>query len=225
MAAVQPEVVSVNLARVMANPVRLVHAPVDVKPADTGIDKRPADGPVRLGRLGVDGDTICDTANHGGADQAVYAYAAEDTAWWQAQLAGELRFSLGAGALGENLTVSGVAVTDAVVGELWQIGSALLQVSVPRIPCSTFAAFWQVDRLVRRFTEAARPGAYLRVLIEGEVQAGDVVTVLDRPGHGLTIGETFRALTGDRSLAPKLLTAPELPAAVHDKARSWAGAR
>jgi MOSC domain-containing protein YiiM len=128
------------------------------------------------------------------------------------------------GSFGENLTTRGIDVTNAIIGELWRIGSAVLQVSVPRIPCSTFAGFWNVDKLVKRFTEAGRPGAYLRVLTEGEVTSGDPITVLDRPGHRLTLGETFRALTGDRSLATKLLTAPELPEDVHQLAHKWLAA-
>ncbi len=214
-------VIAVNLARVFDNPSHKYRGPRDVKPPQTGIDKRPATGSVRFERLGLVGDTICDTANHGGLDQAVYAYAIEDTEWWQAQLADELSFALGPGSVGENLTLRGVEVTEAIIGERWQVGGAVVQVAVPRIPCSTFAGFWNVDRLVTRFTEAGRPGAYLRVLTEGEVTAGDEVTVLDRPGHGLTLRETFRALTGDRDLAPKLLMAPELPADVHQAARRW----
>jgi MOSC domain-containing protein YiiM len=193
----------------------------DTKPAKTGIDKRPVDRPVMALRLGLAGDTICDTVNHGGPDQAVYAYAIEDTEWWQQQLAGELSFELGPGSLGENLTLRGVDITNAVIGERWQVGGAVLQVAVPRLPCSTFASYWNVDKLVKRFTQAGRTGAYLRVLTEGEVAAGDEVTVLERPAHGLTLVETVRALSGDRSLAPKLLTAPELPADVHEVARRW----
>lgn len=176
-----------------------------------------------IGRLGLAGDSICDTRNHGGLDQAVYAYASEDTEWWQEHLADELAFPLGPGSLGENLTLRGVDVTHAVIGERWQVGGAVLQVTVPRIPCSTLASYWNVDRLPRRFIRAGRPGAYLRVLTEGPVAAGDEVRILDRPAHGLTLVETLRALTGDRSLAPKLLTAPELPESVHRSARKWLG--
>ena len=211
------ELVAINLAKVMQTPPP-VAGRLDAKPTITGIDKRPAVGPVAVRRLGVVGDTIGDTVNHGGAEQAVYAYAEEDAAWWQDQLAGELSFPLRPGSFGENLTTRGLEVTDAVIGERWRIGSTILQVSSPRIPCSTFAAFWRIDHLVKRFTEAGRPGAYLRVLTEGELSAGDQITVLDRPAHGLTIAETFRALTGDRSLVAKLMTAPELPA----EAREWA---
>lgn len=188
------------------------------KPERTGIDKRPAPGPVRLERLGVVGDRILDTKHHGGVDQAVYAYADEDREWWQRQLAAELSFRLGSGSFGENLTTRGLDVTGAVVGERWHVGTAVLEVCVPRIPCNTFAAFWDVRQLVKRFTAAGRPGAYLRVLVEGAVSPGDPIEVRDRPDHGLTIGETFRALTGDRSLLAKLLTAPQLPADVRESA-------
>ncbi|MDQ1742995.1 MAG: hypothetical protein QOE23_1334 [Pseudonocardiales bacterium] len=223
MAAANSYLVAVNLAQVRDTPPVRPGTRANRKPTRTGIDKRPAAGPVRIARLGLAGDTICDTRNHGGVDQAVYAYALEDTEWWQAELAGELAFQLGPGSLGENLTLRGVDVTNSVIGERWRIGGAILQVAVPRLPCSTFASYWDVDRLVKRFIRAGRTGAYLRVLTEGEVAAGDEVSVLDRPGHGLTLLETVRALTGDRSLAAKLLTAPELPADVHRLARRWLG--
>jgi MOSC domain-containing protein YiiM len=215
------ELVAVNLAKVRPNPSTASFGPPDRKPQLTGIDKQPATGRVQVGRLGLTGDTICDTANHGGPDQAVYAYAEEDAAWWQAELAEELSFALRPGSFGENLTLRGVAVSEAVIGERWRIGGVILQVAIPRIPCSTFAGFWQVRQLVKRFTRAGRPGAYQRVLTEGELRAGDPVTVLDRPAHGLTVQQTFWALTGDRDLAPRLLDAPELPEAVHQLARTW----
>jgi len=214
-------VLAVNLARVIDNPSHTYRGHRDAKPARTGIDKRPVDGVVRLHRFGVTGDAICDIAHHGGVDQAVYAYAWEDARWWQERLASELAFELRPGSFGENLTTDGIDITNAVIGEQWRVGGAVLEVSVPRIPCSTFAGFWNVDKLVKRFTEAGRPGAYLRVLAEGDVAAGDEVTVERQPDHGLTLAETFRALTGDRGLAPKLLTAPQLPAAVHELARRW----
>jgi MOSC domain-containing protein YiiM len=213
-----PRLVAVNLAVVRA----------DVRPPDrdgrtrpTGIDKRPFAGEVWLSEQGVGGDSVCDRRVHGGPDQAAYAYDAADTAWWQQELAAELPFELGPGSFGENLTTAGLAVTQAVIGERWQVGDAVLEVSRPRIPCATFAAFWKVERLVKRFTAAVRPGAYLRVLVAGGVRAGQPITVLSRPDHGLTIADTFRAMTGDRSLAAKLLAAPELPAAIRADARQW----
>jgi len=183
----------------------------------TGIDKRPASGRVRIFDDHVDGDAILDTANHGGRDKAVYAYAREDAAWWSAQLGRDVA----PGRFGENLSTSGLDVTGAVIGERWAIGSAVVEVSCPRIPCRTFAGFWDVPHLVKWFTEVGRPGAYLRIAVEGDVGAGDPIEVVHRPVHGVTLGETFRALTGDRSLAARLLEAPELPAEAHERARIW----
>ena len=183
----------------------------------TGIDKRPTDDRVALREDSGAGDTIGNPKVHGGYDQAVYAYAREDAAWW----AGEVGRDLPPGSFGENLSTEGVDVTGAVIGERWAVGSALLEVSSPRIPCRVFAAFWDVDRLIKRFTERGWPGAYLRIITEGEVGAGDRVELVHRPAHGVTIGETFRAMNGDRELAPRLLTAPELPAKYRARVEKW----
>ncbi|MCW2522531.1 MAG: hypothetical protein JWO63_866 [Frankiales bacterium] len=213
---------AVNLATVRTD-VRPAGVRGDPRAKPTGIDKRPTDQPVLLAELGVVGDTVCDRRHHGGPDQAAYAYDFADTSWWQRELGAELSFALQPGSFGENLTTSGLAVSEAVIGERWQIGGAVLEVSRPRIPCATFAAFWGVDHLVKRFTDAARPGAYLRVVTAGEVRAGQPIAVLSRPEHGLTVAETFQAMTGDRSLAAKLLSAPELPAQIQADARRWLG--
>ncbi|MFC4144859.1 MOSC domain-containing protein [Micromonospora mangrovi] len=181
----------------------------------TGIDKRPVDGPVLLRADGVAGDFIGERAHHGGADQAVYAYAEEDAGWWAADLGREIR----PGAFGENLTTWAVDVTGAVIGEQWAIGSALLEVTKPRTPCRTFAGFWDMPDLIKRFTVRAAPGAYLRVLRDGEVAAGDPVEVVDRPAHGVTIGEVFRATTLEPELLPRLLDVPELPEPIREKVR------
>jgi MOSC domain-containing protein YiiM len=183
----------------------------------TGIDKRPARGPVRTGADVLVGDTICDVANHGGPDQAVYAYASEDAAWWSERLDRDVPH----GAFGENFSTAGLDVTNAVIGERWAIGSAVFEVSCPRIPCRTFAAFWDVADLVKQFVVAGRPGAYLRIWQAGLVSPGDGITIEHRPEHGVTILETFRALTGDRTLAARLLQAPQLPAEARRRARTW----
>jgi MOSC domain-containing protein YiiM len=201
---------SVNLARVTV-------APDWNDGDDTGIDKRPVSGPVSTGDNVLVGDTICDKPDHGGRDKAVYAYAREDADWW----AGQLRREMTPGAFGENFSTFGLDVTGAVIGEGWAIGSAVFEVSCPRIPCRTFAGFWDVPNLVKWFTAAGRPGAYLRIHQGGTVQAGAKITVVHRPAHGVTIAETFRALTGDRTLVPRLLEAPELPAEAHARARRW----
>ncbi|KXK63504.1 molybdenum cofactor biosysynthesis protein [Micromonospora rosaria] len=179
----------------------------------SGIDKRPAEGPVPVRWHGVVGDFIAERAHHGGPDQALYAYAEEDAAWWAAEVGREIR----PGGFGENLTTHGVDVTGAVVGEQWLVGSALLQVTKPRTPCRTFAGFWGMPDLIKRFTARAVPGAYLRVLREGEVSAGDPVQVVARPEHGVTIGEVFRATNLEPELLPRLLDAPELPESIREK--------
>ncbi|WP_410811380.1 MOSC domain-containing protein [Micromonospora sp. 067-2] len=181
----------------------------------SGIDKRPVDGPVLVRAGGLAGDFIAERAHHGGPDKAVYAYAEEDALWW----AGELDRSIRSGGFGENLTTYAVDVTGAVIGEQWMVGTAVLQVTMPRTPCTTFAGFWGVRDLIRRFTVRATPGAYLRVLREGEVGAGDPVEVLDRPAHGVTIGEVFRARTLEPELLPRLLDADDLPEQIRENAR------
>jgi MOSC domain-containing protein YiiM len=178
----------------------------------TGIDKRPVEGPVAvrapgpkgLGGSGLAGDSVVDLRNHGGNDQAVYAYAREDLDVWQAELERPLR----SGMFGENLTVEGLDVTGARVGERWQVGAdVVLEVADPRIPCGTFAGWLGERGWERRFTQRGAPGAYLRVIAEGTVRAGDAITICHRPEHAVTIGLMFRALTTEPALLPELLAA------------------
>jgi MOSC domain-containing protein YiiM len=158
----------------------------------TAIDKRPVDGPVKVRRLGLYADLQADRANHGGEEQAVYAYGQDDADWWVGQLEREIP----PGLFGENLRVRGIPVSDAVVGERWSVGTALLEVTQPRTPCSTFARRLGEDKWVKRFTAANRTGAYLRVVRNGELRAGDAVTVCYRPEHGVTLADWFGAWNG-----------------------------
>ena len=204
------------MARILA--VNVVHALIPDRLGDsdlTAIDKRPAPGRVRVHRLGLDGDRQYDVRHHGGPDKAVYAYAREDARWWEQELARELPY----GAFGENLTTEGLEVTGAVIGERWRVGGVLLEVAWPRIPCRTFAGFWDVRDLVKRFTAHGAPGAYCRVVEEGGLGAGDAVEVVERPAHGVTLGEVFRARSGERALVPRMLEAAALPAEAQDWAR------
>lgn len=183
----------------------------------TAIVKSPVAGRVAVAGENVAGDVQADRRVHGGPDQAVYAYAREDYAWWE----GELGRELGPGTFGENLTVEGVEVTGARIGERWRVGTALLEVTAPRIPCFKLRHRMGEPGFVKRFSVAARPGAYLRILEPGEVGAGDALTVVERPGHDVTIAVVNAALLGDHTLAPRLLEAPALPA----KVRAWAQER
>ena len=172
----------------------------------TAIEKHPADGAVHVGRLGLDGDEQADLENHGGPEQAIYVYAREDLDWWAGQLSRAVRDGL----FGENITTAGLDVTNALIGERWRLGTAEVQVTSCRIPCGTFRSWTGEKGWVKRFAQAGRPGAYLRVLAEGIVRPGDPVTVLSRPAAGVTVAESMRAYYGDRELMVRLSTVPEL---------------
>ncbi|WP_250898238.1 MOSC domain-containing protein [Curtobacterium flaccumfaciens] len=164
----------------------------------TAIDKRPVVGSVRVRPLGLRADVQANRKYHGGLDQAVYAYADEDAAYFAELLDREIT----PGLFGENLRTSGIDVTGAVTGERWRIGDTLeLEVTVPRIPCGTFARRMGIDKWVKRFADEGRPGAYFRVVKSGSVTAGDPIAVTYRPEHGVTIGEIFSDLSPGRARA------------------------
>ncbi|MGL5816032.1 MAG: MOSC domain-containing protein [Phycicoccus sp.] len=185
----------------------------------TAIDKRPVEsvevrdpGPKQGGLgSGVVGDDVSSRRHHGGSHQAVYAFAHEELAWWAASLGRELHD----GMFGENLTTAGLDVDGAVVGERWQVGSALLEVTGPRIPCATFAAWMGERGWVRRFAERGRTGAYLAVVEPGTVTTDDAVSLVDRPTHGVVVPEVFRAFMGDLEQARRVLDARVLGADHH----------
>jgi MOSC domain-containing protein YiiM len=166
----------------------------------SGIDKRPVEGRASVQQLGLDGDAQLDRRDHGGEGQAVYCYGQEDAEWWER----ELGRALPAGRFGENLRTAGVDLTGALLGERWRIGTALFEVTAPRIPCATFERFWAVPQLVKRFTARGATGAYLRVLETGDVGAGDAVEIAFRPDHGITTGRAFRLLTTEQADLPEL---------------------
>jgi MOSC domain-containing protein YiiM len=207
---------SVNIGRPRPNPWKGLSA--------TGIDKRPADGPVAVtapgpkgtGAVGLAGDRVYDVRHHGGRDQAVYAYAREDLDGWEA----ELGRPLPNGVFGENLTTAGVDVNDALIGERWRIGpDVVLEVACARIPCATFQGWLELAGWVRRFTQAALPGAFLRVIEPGDIRAGDPVEIVRRPGHDVTVALVFRAMTLEPDLLPRLLAADALTEEVRELAR------
>lgn len=202
------KLLSVNVGKPRPNPWKKLSA--------TGIDKRPVSGPVAVaapgpkgtGEVGLAGDRVYDVKHHGGPDQAVYAYAREDLDRWEA----ELDRSLTNGGFGENLTTVGLDVNRALIGERWRIGpDVVLEVSCPRIPCATFQGWLQEHGWIKRFTEAALPGAYLRVIEPGQVRAGDHVEIMYRPAHQVTVELVFRAMTLEPELLPQLLAAEALP--------------
>ena len=172
----------------------------------TGIDKRSVSGPIEFKSNAVAGDRVIDTNVHGGYDQAVYAYAHEDALWWEK----EINEEISAGRFGENLTTEGIDVNASLVGEQWKIGSVILEVSQPRIPCRVFAGFWKRATLIKDFTEAGRPGAYLRIIQEGTAQAGDAIEVVFKPDHAISISDLFAAKSGERSKINEIKVVPYL---------------
>ncbi len=172
----------------------------------TAIWKKPVEGRVELQGVNLRGDEQADRGVHGGPDKAVYAYGAEDTEWWEAQL----EVTLGPGAFGENLTVRGIPVSGAVIGERWAVGSTLLEVAQPRVPCFKLGLRMGDPRFLKLFALANRPGAYLRVLREGDIGAGDRIDVLSRPPHGVTSALVSKALLQEPELRAAALEAPEL---------------
>jgi len=203
------KLLSVNIGRPRPNPWKK-------GPGSTGIDKRPVDGPVAVtapgpkgtGAVGLAGDRVYDVKHHGGSDQAVYAYAREDLDEWES----ELGRSLSNGVFGENLTTQGLDVNGALIGERWRIGpDVVLEVSCPRIPCATFQGWLEREGWIKRFTQAVRPGAYLRVIEPGEIRVDDPVEVVHRPDHDVTVALAFRAMTLEPKLLPRLLVADALP--------------
>jgi MOSC domain-containing protein YiiM len=193
------------------------------RPWLSAIEKHWVTGPAVVRELGIEGDQVADLENHGGIYQAVYAFAQEDLDYWSEQL-GE---PIPPGMFGENLTTAGIDVNEAVLGEQWRIGTALLQVIEVRIPCNVFKGWLGVSGFdnsawVKRFTAKGRPGPYLRVLEEGTLQAGDEITVEHRPDHGVTVSTMFAAMTTDSSLLPELLKVDGLPEKVYEHVRSHA---
>ncbi|MEU8205479.1 MOSC domain-containing protein [Streptosporangium sp. NPDC049046] len=202
------KLLSVNIGRPRPNPWK--------ESESTGIDKRPVDGPVAVtapgpkgtGAVGLAGDRVYDVKHHGGSDQAVYAYAREDLDEWES----EFGRSLSNGVFGENLTTLGLDVNGALIGERWRIGPNLvLEVTCPRIPCATFQGWLEREGWIKRFTQAVRPGAYLRVIEPGEIRTDDPVEIVRRPDHDVTVALVFRAMTLEPKLLPRLLVADALP--------------
>lgn len=190
-----PSVLSVNVGS---------PSPRSGKPTPTGFDKVPVDrievadpghrrrGPDGEGFSGVTGDFIGSGRHHGGAEQAVYAVAREEIDHWSRELGRDLPD----GMFGENITTVGLDVDDAEYADVWTIGGAVLRVSAPRVPCSTFAMRMGEKGWVRRFAARGRAGTYLAVMEPGTVRPGDPITV-QRSGSGLRITNLLQAWMGD----------------------------
>jgi MOSC domain-containing protein YiiM len=175
---------------------------------ETAIWKAPVEGRVKVRHDNLEGDRQADLTVHGGPNKAVYAYAIEETRRWEEELGREL----GAGAFGENLTTEGVDVSGAVLGERWRIGTTLLEVVQPRLPCFKLGLKMGDPTFLKRFALASRPGAYLKILEEGDLGRGDWIEVDlgGRPDHGVSVRLVADAMLVDHSLIPRAREAPQL---------------
>lgn len=203
------EVVSVNIS-----PVRSIE--VRGKAVPTGILKTPVSGRIRVDGVNLHGDDQADRNAHGGPERAAYAYAAEDYAWWARELGRELA----PGTFGENLTLRGVDVSGARIGERWRIGTTLFQVTSPRVPCFKLATVMKDPAFVKRFAQALRPGAYLAIVEPGDVATGDEIAVVATPTHALTIASMTDIYFNHHDRIAELLV-PELS----DEWREWVTSR
>lgn len=188
--------------------------PIPGKSAKTGIFKRPVAGPVAIDNQGLHQDAVLDRKHHGGVDQAVYVYFADDYQWWADTLAQRIE----PGHFGENLTIAGVEGRSAAIGDRYTMGEVVLEVTSHRTPCMVFAARMGDPKFVKRFHNAGRPGAYCRVIRPGAVSAGMAVKVTPYSGERITVAELM-TLDGKRVLDPgfmrRALTAP-----IHYKMRA-----
>jgi MOSC domain-containing protein YiiM len=181
----------------------------------SAIWKAPVTGPVHVRGVNLVGDAQADRKAHGGPDKALYAYGAEDLCWWSGQLGVEL----GPGSMGENLTTSDLDLSEAVVGERWEIGSVVLQITQPRIPCYKLGIRMGDDGFPERFAGARRHRVFLRILAEGAFQAGDEIQVVDRPAHGLRAVDVAHIFYDEHHRAGELLSVAELAESWHRWAR------
>jgi MOSC domain-containing protein YiiM len=176
------------------------------RPARSAIWKSPVEGRVAVRGVNLAGDDQADRQAHGGPDKAVYAYAVEDARWWESREGRPFAFA----EFGENLTTEGIEVNDSLVGERWAIGSAVFEISEPRVPCWRLGARMNDPKFIVRFTEALRPGAYLRIVEEGNIGAGDAIEVVSRPDHDLSVRDVFRIYTRDRGECGRLIEVPQM---------------
>jgi MOSC domain-containing protein YiiM len=177
------------------------------KPVETGIFKRPSPARVAVSEQGLADDVVVDTANHGGADQAMYLYSLEDYAWWSAELQKEVLPST----FGENVTLSSFGEAPLKIGDRLQLNDVLVEVTAPRIPCAKLAAKMADPGFIKRFARARRPGVYVRVLKTGTVQVGDPVQLLpasEAYPTVLEVADIWYAQERDPALLRRGLAAP-----------------
>lgn len=176
--------------------------------AKSAIWKSPVTGRIAARGVNLDGDDQADRVAHGGYDKAVYAYAIEDIAWWEQQVGQTIHY----GVFGENVTTHGISVNEALVGERWEVGTTILEVSEPRIPCWRLGVRMEDKTFPRQFTQALRPGSYLRIIVEGDIGANDEINVIAKPDHDLSVRDVFRIFTHNREEFARILEVEQMSA-------------
>lgn len=177
----------------------------------TGICKQPVSGPLLLGRFGFERDGVGDLKHHGGDDKAVCVYSLDHYPYWEDVIG----IKLPVAAFGENLTVSDLREDDICIGDVFELGTALLQVSQPRQPCITLAARYGRDDLVKLVADSGRTGFYFRVLKEGVVERGAMLILKEKDPRGITISFASHIFHHDRKnceAIEKVLAVPGLSA-------------
>ena len=216
MATTAGKVLSVNVGGVSA-------FEYNGRPAKSAIWKSPVVGRIAARGVNLAGDDQADRGAHGGPDKAVYAYAVEDARWWEQKIGR----SFASGEFGENLTTEGIELKSMRSSESSGRSGTItvLEVSEPRIPCWRLGVRMNDKMFPRRFTEALRPGPYLRIVVEGDVGAGDAIRVAERPGHDLTIRDVFRIYTRDRDEVDRLLAVPRMSDSLEEMLEQTIGFR
>ncbi|MCY1137777.1 MOSC domain-containing protein [Actinoplanes sp. Pm04-4] len=210
------KVLSVNVGVARPNPAKRFGGVtgIDKLPVEHAVDVR-APGPKTTGlHSGVIGDPIGDVKNHGGDDQAVYAYSREDYDWWEASLGRPLAN----GWFGENMTTTGLDLNATRIGEVWRIGDTLeLQPTFGRIPCMTFQVKMGEKKWLKRFAQAARTGTYLRVITPGPLRVGDPIEIVHRPARSIGVSEAFDIYMHRSEELARILEAEALPAGLREE--------
>jgi MOSC domain-containing protein YiiM len=198
-------------------------APLGPEQVPSGFVKTARQGPVAVGALHLEGDEQADLTVHGGAEKAVYAYAAAHFHDWAAQFP-TLDFT--GGAMGENLTVSGMTEKDICVGDIHAIGTALLQVCQPRQPCFKFSLRHNNNRLPKAMVKSGHSGWYYRVLQTGALQAGDTLKLHDRPNPDFPFTRLVEIIYRSRATREEIVRMADMPGLAsqwRDQARAWLG--
>lgn len=161
----------------------------------TGIFKEPVNEPLFLGKLGVNKDHVSDLKHHGGSDKACYLYSADHYGYWR-KLFPDLNWQWGL--FGENLTVEGLDEGDMMIGDIYQIGEAKVQVSQPRLPCYKLGIRMESAKAVKEFLKSPYPGVYLRIIEEGHVEVGDVFKLIESAENGISVREVYSLFSSNK---------------------------